>query len=686
VAGGAVAELRVSHIRRLDIQIDRFQLAPGHDIAAVLQAAETTSAQLSRDAFSRLSTLKAVSRALSTSTSSSLLKRKKVKELLAQARHGDILESTSSSTSSQETDLEWLVVAKAALQVYGLILTTLLKQTIPLNDEMWYWDEVLGSYFNTALYTVQTAPVRLWAQVKDVYADARVKYRSRRGLRASSKQASQTLSEGWRQFYDLVQESIKDRSLAQARTRILSPFALRRTEARKKQNGLRRLREMNSTGLGLLMDEGLSFGVLDDYATVAKAEESPRPSQDEWRSTVAKSISLMESILRNVNTLDSGVAEFAEGVFTSVEEDPEIASTSSESNGGLMRAGQLTDRLLTILNEHLPGQEQRSSALSREYGRPNRFVRYWPAGTFLIVFGSTLLRVLANRRAEIQTWIREFGATVVDFWSNWIVDPVKKLIGTIRHDEGSEVAIMSKDSLKADRESLERMVVDFAVDHPNDTGTTYTQSEIETIRGKVKEGDLTPVLKAYERDLRQPFVGTIRGDLVRALLIQVQKTKVDVEVAIGGIDSLLKSQELVFGLVGLTPGLLISFTAFRWLGGVFGSRKGLRQNRQQGATIRVLRLALPSCLHIPSLTCYRNIDRVLNTSSPTENGLLSYKDHGLLLCEVHVLRQRAATVLPGDIHREFLEDLNDLLDIRYGVQRQIKVVERIQWAYAKWLR
>ena len=82
----------------------------------------------------------------------------------------------------------------------------------------------------------------------------------------------------------------------------------------------------------------------------------------------------------------------------------------------------------------------------------------------------------------------------------------------------------------------------------------------------------------------------------------------------------------------------------------------------------------------------RNIDRVLTTSLPTENGMLSYKDHGLLLCEVHVLRQRAAAVLPGEIHREFLEDVNDLLDIRYGVQRQIKVVERIQWAYAKWLR
>ena len=66
--------------------------------------------------------------------------------------------------------------------------------------------------------------------------------------------------------------------------------------------------------------------------------------------------------------------------------------------------------------------------------------------------------------------------------------------------------------------------------------------------------------------------------------------------------------------------------------------------------------------------------------------MLSYKDHGLLLCEVHVLRQRVAAVLPGSILREFLEDLNDLLNIRIGVDRQVKVVERIQWAYGKWLR
>lgn len=127
------------------------------------------------------------------------------------------------------------------------------------------------------------------------------------------------------------------------------------------------------------------------------------------------------------------------------------------------------------------------------------------------------------------------------------MEPMKKIIGTIRHDETAEVAIMSKGSLEGDRASLERMVIDFAIDNPASRSSPMTETEIAEIRARVHEGDLTTVLRAYEKDLRRPFLGTVRGDLVRALLIQVQKSKVDIEVALGGIDALLKSQELVFG-------------------------------------------------------------------------------------------------------------------------------------------
>lgn len=189
-----------------------------------------------------------------------------------------------------------------------------------------------------------------------------------------------------------------------------------------------------------------------------------------------------------------------------------------------------------------------SPQLTNRYGRPTRTVRYWLPAIALLLSSSTILRILVNRKTEILAWARDLGATTIDFWYNWVVDPVKKVVGTIRHDKDSQIAIMSKESLEGDRASLERMVVEFAKDIPVAVGAApLGEIELENVRAKVREGDLTPVLRAYEHDLRSPFVGTVRGNLIRALLIQIQKTKVDVEVAMSGIDALLKSQELVFG-------------------------------------------------------------------------------------------------------------------------------------------
>jgi nuclear control of ATPase protein 2 len=572
--------------------------------------------------------------------------------------------------SAYETELEWLLISKATVQTYGLILNTLLEETLPLSNDIWYWDEVVGSYTHTSLYMLQTSPLRFWDWTKDIYKDARTRFQRLREApedSISARRIGTSLTAQWKQFYGLVQESIQDRSMIDIQRRVLSPIALARTEARRKQAGLKRLREMSASGLGVLMDEGLNFDVDEEGNGQSKGRSG---DSHEWKGVVERSVALMDTVLQKVTSLETGVPEFEDTVFASVEDDPEISSTENGTAGN--RPARISRRLHHILKVDITNHVATSNRLASEYGRPSRLVRYWIPATLLLLSSTTILRVVTNRKEALITWIRDFGSTARDFWMNWVIEPTKKVIGTIRHDKDSEVALMSRESLKGDRESLERMVVDFAIDKPevvNVGSGTLSESQIAEIRAKVKEGDLTPVLRAYEKDLRRPFIGTVRGDLVRTLLIQVQKTKVDVEVAISGIDALLKSQELVFGFVGLTPGVLVCIGAFRYIGGVFGNRKGLKQGRKAGQTIRVL----------------RNIDRILTLSTPSPNGMLSYKDHGLLLCELHILRSNAKRLFPGAIEREFLEDVNELGNISIGVERQLKALKRIRWAYGKWL-
>ncbi|MCJ1431144.1 Nuclear control of ATPase protein 2 [Xylographa pallens] len=667
----------VDQVRRIDAQLDRFQLSSPVTAPAspILRSASDDSHALPSDgnqarSLARINELQTVIKSLSTASSSQpLLKSTELERLIEQgalARGIPIEDYQDEGGAAYKRGLEWLLVSKATTQTYGIILNTLLEQTIPLSDDIWYWDEVLGSYAYSGLYTIQTSPLRFWNWSKDVYGDARSRLDSLRINSVEERPDSKSLSDRWRQFYGLVKDSIRDRSIADMRLNAMSPLTLSRAEVRHKQKHLKRLRELSASGLGVLMDEALTFDP-DEEDSVTPKDRSDISDKEEWKNIVAKSVALMETVLRNVTTLETGVSEFEDTVFTNVEEDPEIVHSEEETSS---RPAILATKLQHILAVHLPGHVAATKNLSRQYGRPSVLTRYWFPTTILFLSSSTVLRIFFNRRAEILTWVQELGATIKDFWYNWVVQPIKKIVGTIRHNKDSEIAIMSKQSLQGDRASLERMVIDFARDDSSSSeGHTLGEAEIAEVRAKVWEGDLTPVLKAYERDLRKPLWGTVRGDLIRALLIQIQKTKVDVEVAIGGIDSLLKSQELVFGFVGLTPGVLVCLGTFRWLSGAFGGRKGKSKGKKQGRMIRVL----------------RNIDRILTAATPSNNGMLSYKEHGLLLCEVHVLRQNGQQVLPGEINREFLEEINDLVDFRTGVERQVRVVDRIRWAYSKWL-
>lgn len=657
-------------MRRLDAQLDRIpftHLAAHHDDEFAAQA----SAQLDSPRVKEL--LRVIKSLSTTSTTHPVLPVWRLQTLLSQSDLGTVTSDEDHPVGQYEAELEWLLVSKATVQTYGIIMDTLLDQIIPLSDHIWYWDDILSSHSYGTLYLVQTSPWRFWAWTQEIYQDSIDRLRSRRFIGSNEfseqnlgEEIGSSISQRWRQFYGIVRDSIRERSLVNVQNRFMSPAAVARTEARRKQAKLKKLREMTSSGLGVLIDEGLAFG--GNGSDDGKSDIIMSNNQ-EWKGVVERSVALMDMVLKDVLTLDTGVAEFEDKVFAGVEEDPELSIQVEEDEGN--RPAVVAKRLQTLLENQLPGHLDAAAKIVAEHGRPSRLVRYWLPATALLLSSTTILRIFFSRQQEILAWVADFGVTVRDFWFNWVVEPTRKVIGTIRHDSNSEIAIMSRDSLQADRDSLERMVVEFASDSPaSAVGTSsISESQLSEIRAKVREGDVTPVLRAYEKDLRSPFVGAVRGDLVRTLLIQVQKTKVDVEVAMAGIDALLKSQELVFGFIGLTPGILVSIGLVQYLRTVFGGKKSYRQEGHAGKAVRVL----------------RNIDRIFSEATPSPNNLLSYKDHGLLVCEVHVLRRLAHSLLPADVEREFLEDLDDLANLK-GIQSQVRALDRIRWAYAKWLK
>lgn len=145
------------------------------------------------------------------------------------------------------------------------------------------------------------------------------------------------------------------------------------------------------------------------------------------------------------------------------------------------------------------------SARLHALSRPSRLTRAWP-WLITVPLGSYLLVLkLYNSRMTIYNYYNYAKETIIGFLMDWLIEPTKKIFETLRHGEnGDNMRIMSSESLKSDFDSLERMVIQFAKDQSSSSSgnNTLTQEQLEAIGRNVRQGDLSVVLGAYEKDLQ----------------------------------------------------------------------------------------------------------------------------------------------------------------------------------------
>lgn len=70
------------------------------------------------------------------------------------------------------------------------------------------------------------------------------------------------------------------------------------------------------------------------------------------------------------------------------------------------------------------------------------------------------------------------------------------------------------------------------------------------------------------------------------MLIQVQKTKVDMELAMAALDKLLKSNELNFAFLALGPSLFVVYLFSTWIKNIWWN-KGTWPGKVKGANVKM---------------------------------------------------------------------------------------------------
>ncbi|KIY64827.1 nuclear control of ATP synthase 2, partial [Cylindrobasidium torrendii FP15055 ss-10] len=289
----------------------------------------------------------------------------------------------------------------------------------------------------------------------------------------------------------------------------------------------------------------------------------------------------------------------------------------------------------------------------------------------------SLIRSAYASREDLFDMALEAHDTVKAFVRGWLLEPVKDILNTVRTGAG-EGMIVHKEGVTADLDSLERMSLSLAKDHLN-----YSDVQLRELSAQVKVGDITPVLKLYEQDIRAPVKSAMTGTLLRTLFIQIQKAKVDIDQALFGIDKLLKSQELTFAFVGVAPAFGIVYLSLGYFRGLWTSRSSGAYGGKLKRTNAwfIMRCEDQQCAHHHALIMVaRRIERLLTLDATTGDGkMLSTRAAGLLLVSVAHLQSYAEKHLPkrSRLREGFLQDVDDLSNPALTRQQKVRVVERM---------
>ncbi|CAK5280399.1 unnamed protein product [Mycena citricolor] len=517
--------------------------------------------------------------------------------------------------SQESSELRSAVLNQATVCVYSRALETYLNEAVAFEAEAEWWANVERSNVNVAWFLLQTFPSRFTRALNTILAALRehhlplnlASFSPSSLIRLFPSTALRPSALTRALFPHLEDGTAMTSSMLPPRSHIPSliwssicqPLSLARDECRYKRQRLEQLRDNRADKLG-------------DLAAL--------------RSSASSQNSFLQHGLARIVT-DSD--------FRAENEQNVVQKLSS-----------------SLLPAHIAAHAAELLQLSR----PSRFTLIWPKLLLLPPLSLYAIRSLWVSRASMWEMALDAKETAQGFIKNSLVEPIKDILTTVRTGGGDGV-IVRKEGVVADLDSLERMTLSLAQDQ-----LRYNSTQLAELSAKIRVGDLTPVLRLYEEDIKSPVKSALTGTLLRSMFIQVQKAKVDIDQALAGIDKLLKSQELTFAFVGLAPAMVITIVLGRSLSSLLGS--GPSDGRYGGKLQRAA--AWAALRRIECLLTAKHRARP-NTSS------------GMILISVARLRTFAESRLPkrSRLREGFLEDVTDLESTTMEREDKLRVVGRM---------
>ena len=163
--------------------------------------------------------------------------------------------------------------------------------------------------------------------------------------------------------------------------------------------------------------------------------------------------------------------------------------------------------------------------------------------------GGLALRRYARSQGGVFVITKRVAVTTKEIIERRLIVPAIEVLADLL-SPSKEHLMADPASLQQAEATLEAMLTDWL----RDRESTLSSDEVAAL---AKKGDLTSVGETLAAETRKPLTGLISGNIVRALLIQLQASARDAQVALAAVDDLLAAQTVTIRALALVPALLL---------------------------------------------------------------------------------------------------------------------------------
>ncbi|CAF0983277.1 unnamed protein product [Adineta ricciae] len=331
------------------------------------------------------------------------------------------------------------------------------------------------------------------------------------------------------------------------------------------------------------------------------------------------------------------------------------------------------------------------------YRRPTHLKRYLPYYIGFTAIGMFIIYKVYTNKTGIYNYITTTYESLKFFLNEHLVAPLKTIYTSTFESHSSESAYENSQlNYTNSKKILEEMLEEYGRQHAGtlaQVNNVSVEEFLATLNERARNEDMNVVMKNYQQELNSPIRSALLGDLIKGILIQVQKVKVDGEGLIIQIDQLMKQNQINFSLLATIPAILIITFVFVATKNVISDRL-INQRKFDLTTLReqIIR-KLREVEHIlimnsetPALTINNHeliVPEFDRHAATDQKQLMTYTTFGQFLSLIYELKYFAKQLKSKRmLSKEFNDDINLLTYTQFSANQKLLIVQQIHHSYS----